>query len=318
VLGPTGAGKTVFLESIAGLRRPKGGRIHIDGQDVAHLPPERRGIGFVYQDYVLFPHLTVASNIAYGLRCQRVGGREIRARVRHMAHMIGIEGLLHRRPDTLSGGEQQRVALARALVVRPRLLLLDEPLSALDPGTRDALHRELGRLHDNLPTTTIHITHDFEEAVALGERVAIVHDGQIVQVGPAEQVFRQPESEFVAHFVGVRNVLCGVCLPRENGHRMLDLGDTQIAVVTELEGEVHASLRPEDIVLSTKPLQSSARNCLEGRIVEIKDRGSVVHVTVRVPPDLVCAITHASLEEMALEVGSTVYASFKASAVHVF
>jgi len=318
ILGPTGAGKTVLLETIAGLYRPEEGRILINDEDVTGLPPERRGVGFVYQDYALFPHLNVAGNIAFGLKLQRLERSAIEKRVAETGELLGIDHLLHRRPDTLSGGEQQRVALARALVVEPRLLLLDEPLSALDPETRESLQREMARLHRELGTTTIHVTHDFEEAVALGDHIAVVHEGRVRQVGFPEDIFRRPASEFVAHFVGVRNVFRGHILPKANGHQTLALDGVEVAVLTELEGDVHASLRPEDIVLSREPLRSSARNVFKGHIAEIVDRGTLIYVTVDVPPAFTCVITRTSLEEMALKQGAEACIAFKASAVHVF
>jgi molybdopterin-binding protein len=330
ILGPTGAGKTVLLETVAGLYRPDSGRIHIGGGDVTATPPEQRGVGFVYQDYALFPHLDVARNIAFGLRLQKdLGGFRrtagshnlrglIKQRVVETSELLTIDHLLHRRPDTLSGGEQQRVALARALVVEPRLLLLDEPLSALDPETREDLQREMARLHRELGTTTIHVTHDFEEAVALGDRIAVVHEGRIVQIGPPGEIFRRPASEFVARFVGVRNIFQGEVLPATNGHRVLAVNGLQITVLTELSGRVHASLRPEDIVLSKAPLHSSARNIFQGHVAEIVDRGTLIYVTVDVPPAFTCVITRTSLEELALKQGTEVSIAFKASAVHVF
>jgi molybdopterin-binding protein len=329
ILGPTGAGKTVLLETIAGLYQPEKGHIFIDGEEVTGWPPERRGVGFVYQDYALFPHLDVTGNIAFGLKLKDLKGFRrtagshnlrglIEQRVAETSELLGIDHLLHRRPDTLSGGEQQRVALARALVVGPRLLLLDEPLSALDPETREGLQREMARLHRELGTTTIHVTHDFEEAVALGDRIAVIHEGHIVQVGLPEEIFRRPASEFVARFVGVRNVFRGHILSQANGHQILELDGVEVAVLTELEGDVHASLRPEDIVLSQEPLHSSARNVFHGHITEIVDRGTLIYVTVDVPPAFTCVITRTSLEEMALEEGAEVHIAFKASAVHVF
>jgi len=327
VLGPTGAGKTVLLETIAGLHRPRQGRILLAGEDITHAPPERRGIGFVYQDYALFPHLSVAGNIGFGLRLRGMSQGEIEKRVAAIGRLLGIEHLLHRMPGTLSGGEAQRVALARALVIEPRLLLLDEPLSALDPETREALQRELGRVHRELGTTTIHVTHDFEEAVALGDRIAVLREdrlgeglreGRIVQVGRPEEIFRRPANEFVARFVGVRNIFRGQAHPAEEGYKLVSIGEVEIAAVTGLEGPVHASIRPEDIVLSREPLRSSARNVFQGRIVDISDRGTIAYITVRIPPDFICLITRRSLEEMGLREGVEVHIAFKASAVHVF
>jgi len=318
VLGPTGAGKTVLLETIAGLYPPRRGHILMEGKDITGVPPERREIGFVYQDYVLFPHLSVADNIGFGLRLRRQARALIRQRVSDMAQLLSIDHLLHRDPNTLSGGEQQRVVLARALVIEPRLLLLDEPLSALDPATREDLQRELAHLHRALGTTTIHVTHDFEEAVALGDRIAVLNAGRIVQIGSPEAIFRRPASEFVARFVGVRNILEGDLQPGEDGYKLLTLDLVQIAVVTDLTGRVHASIRPEDIFIFQEPLRSSVRNTFRGRIVEIADRGTLIYVTVRVPPDLTCAITRRSLEELELAVGQEVLIAFKASAVHIF
>jgi molybdopterin-binding protein len=316
VLGPTGAGKTVLLETIAGLHPPRNGSILIGGEDVTALPPERRGLGFVYQDYALFPHLDVAGNVAFGLRLHGMGRAAVTERVAEMSRLLEIDHLLHRMPDTLSGGEQQRAALARALVVQPRLLLLDEPLGALDPETREGLQRELARLHREVGTTTIHVTHDFEEAIALGQRIAVLNEGQVVQVGPPEAIFRKPATEFVARFVGVRNVLRGEVQP---GHDpRFRCAGLEVAVVTDLAGPARASIRPEDIVLSREPLRSSARNCFCGHITAIAERGALVTVTVSVPPDFVCAITCRSLEEMELREGAEVYIAFKASAVHVF
>lgn len=326
ILGPTGAGKTVLLEAIAGLHFPRRGHVFLNGEDVTRVPPERRSVGFVYQDYALFPHLSVAENIAFGLRLRGLDRRAVAERVERISRRLSISHLLQRRPGTLSGGEAQRVALARALAMEPAILLLDEPLSALDPQTREDLQRELARLHRELGPTTIHVTHDFEEAVALANRIAVMHQGQIVQVGSPEEIFRRPESEFVARFVGVRNVFRGEIFPGDGGYRWLVLEGPgrpgiRIAVLTGLSGSVHASIRPEDIVLSREPLHSSMRNSFRGRIVGILDRGALIYVTVRVPPgalDFVCAVTRLSLEEMVLREGEDVYIAFKASAVHVF
>ncbi len=324
ILGPTGAGKTVLLETIAGLHRPRAGRVLLDGQDVTRRPPERRRVGFVYQDYALFPHLTVAENIAFGLKLRGAAPDELRARVDKIGAQLGITHLFHRRPGTLSGGEQQRAALARALIVEPRLLLMDEPLSALDPETRESIQREIHRLHRQLRTTTIHVTHDFEEAVALGERIAVMHEGRIVQTGTPEEIFRKPASEFVARFVGMRNLFRGTVHRDPHGDTQLHVGDVAINVVTELHGEVHGSIRPEDVVLLHGEIHSSARNVFGGRIVDISDRGPIAYVTVRLhaaaraPLDIVSLITHRSLVDMQLQEGKEIALAFKASAVHVF
>jgi molybdate transport system ATP-binding protein len=317
LLGPTGAGKTILLETVAGLHPVRSGRIVLEGEDVTRLPPEARGIGFVYQDYALFPHLTLGENIAFGLRLRRVRRTALSSRVEEIARLLGIERLLERRPGELSGGEAQRGAVARALVVEPRLLLLDEPLSALDPQTRQGLQRELGRVHRERSTTTLHVTHDFEEAVSMGGRIGVMHEGEIVQVGPAREVFRSPASRFVAGFVGTQNIFAGEVRARE-GRTVFDGEGLEIAVVTDRRGPAHASIRPEEILLSPHPLDSSARNVLSGRISELEDRGVLVYVLVEGPAAFTVAVTRPSAEEMALAPGQAVYLAFKASAVHVF
>jgi len=328
ILGPTGAGKTVLLEALAGLVRPSRGKILFDGVNVTHLPPEQRGIGFLYQDYALFPHLSVAQNIGYGLRLRGVAQDETKRRVSQISELLGIGHLLHRSPGTLSGGEQQRVAMARALIVEPKLLLLDEPLSALDPELRLELQRELLRIHEAYGATTLHVTHNFEEAVAMADRIAVVHQGQVVQVGTPENIFRRPSSEFVARFVGVRNIFQGHLHVVEAGFQRLRLNGLEIAIATDFkqDGQVHCSIRPEDIIVSRQEILSSARNCFRGRITHIDDRGTLVYVTVRVPRqpgedngvEFISAITRRSLRDMGLHEGQAAYIAFKASAVHVF
>lgn len=320
VLGPTGAGKTVLLETIAGLFRPQKGRVLLGGKDITHMPPERRGTGFVYQDCALFPHLDVADNIGFSLKLRpHLNGHAIELRATEMSQMLAIRHLLHRSPETLSGGERQRVALARALVMEPSILLLDEPLSALDPETREGLQRELRRVHQELNTTTLHVTHDFEEAVALADRIGVVHQGRIVQVGTPEEIFRQPASPFVARFVGVRNILAGQLVRKgEAGHTTFATEGLELAVATDLLGPAHASVRPEDIFISREPVHSAPRNCYQGSILRIEDRGTLVYVTVDIPPVFVCAVTRYGLEEMALRPGMEVHIVFKPSAVHVF
>ncbi|RLE28389.1 ABC transporter [Candidatus Acetothermia bacterium] len=315
ILGPTGAGKTLLLETVAGLRRPRAGRVLIAGADVTRLPPERRGIGYVFQDYALFPHLSVFENIAFGLRLRRLPRGELRRRVGELAELVGIGDLLSRGIEGLSGGERQRVALARALVLSPQALLLDEPLSALDPQHRQGLQRTLRELHRTLYPTVLHVTHDFQEAVALGEEVAVLHGGKLAQVGPAEEVFRRPNSPRVAEFVGARNIFSGRVSP--DGKRFL-VDDREFTVLPSRPGPAHAVVRPEDVLVSLAPISSSARNAFRGRVVEVEERGPVVYVTVDVPPRFVAAITWESLTNLGLRVGMKVYISFKATAVHVF
>jgi len=318
VLGPTGAGKTVLLEAIAGLYPVLGGEIWIDGREVSALSPEKRGIGIVYQDQALFPHLSVEQNIGFGLKVRKCPRQEMRARVTAMAELVGISGLLGRRPATLSGGEKQKVALARALVTQPSVLLLDEPLSALDPETRERMQAELRELHRRVRITIIHVTHDFEEALALGHRVALLNQGEVVQVGTPAEILRRPSSEFAARFALSRNVFNGRAGDGQDGYAIVDIGGAKLMAVTDERGEVRMSLRPEDILISRERFQSTARNCFPGVVSEIADRGSVVYVTASVPPDFTCLITRQAFEELDLKKGVRVWITFKASAIHVF
>jgi len=191
ILGPTGAGKTVLLESIAGLYPIKSGGIWLKGKEVTRTAPEKRGISIVYQDHALFPHLSVKDNIIFGLRLHKWASHDIATTLSEIAGLLGISHLLPRKPNTLSGGEQQKVALARALSIQPQVLLLDEPLSALDPESREGVQQELRQIHNELKVTTIHVTHDFEEAIALGERIAVLGEGYVKQIGTPEEIFRQ-------------------------------------------------------------------------------------------------------------------------------
>ena len=313
VLGPTGAGKTVLLEAMAGLYPTLAGEVWIDGREITRLNPEKRGIGIVYQDQVLFPHLTVEENIAFGLKSRKCPKREVKAKVDTMAEITGISHLLRRNPATLSGGEKQKVALARALVTEPRALLLDEPLSALDPESKEKMQRELREIHRRIKVTIIHVTHDFEEAVILGHRVAVLNDGSIVQVGTIEEFLRHPSSEFVARFALSRNIFTGRA---ENS--FVEIGGVKLGTITKSRGVVRLSLRPEDILISKEPLQSTARNCFQGTVSDITDKGSIVYITVTLPPDFVCLITHQAFEELGLRKGARVWVTFKASAIHVF
>lgn len=318
ILGPTGAGKTVLLESIAGLHPLKSGQIWLGGKEVTRLEPEKRGISIVYQDQALFPHLGVRDNIAFGLKLRNKSKPEIERTLDWLVELLGISHLLHRKPDTLSGGERQKVALARALAIKPQLLLLDEPLSALDPENREGVQRELRQLHNQVKVTTVHVTHDFEEAIALGDRIAVIADGCIQQVGTSEQIFRQPSSEFVARFAMVRNIFAGEVTDGDGENAIFCTEGTRLAVVTDLRGRYHASIRPEDILISHAPFPSSARNCFYGTITRIADKGSILYLTVTLPPDFICLVTRNSFDAMGLAEGQRVYITFKASAVHVF
>ena len=200
ILGPTGAGKTVLLESIAGLHAIREGTVLLDGRDVTNNVPEERGVSIVYQDYTLFPHLSVRENIIFGLKVKHMLRPKIAAELEWICGIFDVESLLKRLPATLSGGERQRVALARALITKPEILLLDEPLSALDAESREEMHAQLKDTHRKLNITTLHVTHDFEEAMSLADNIVVINQGKIVQVGKPSEIFYHPSSNFVAKF----------------------------------------------------------------------------------------------------------------------
>lgn len=318
ILGPTGAGKTVLLESIAGLYPIKSGEIWLRGNEVTRVEPEKRKISIVYQDHVLFPHLSVKDNIVFGLRMHKARADEQNDRLDWITELLGIPHLLHRRPDTLSGGEKQKVALARAIITQPEVLLVDEPLSALDPETRESVQQELRQLHKALEITTLHVTHDFEEAIALGNRIAVIGEGHLMQVGAPEEIFRHPNSEFVARFAMTRNIFLGRAERKSSGDTIFKVDGTEFIVAADADGTYHASIRPEDIIISTEPIRSSARNCFPGTITHVVDKGSTLYVTVSIPPELSCMVTRHSFEEMGLHQGKQVFLTFKASSIHLF
>lgn len=316
ILGPTGAGKTLILETIAGFYIPREGRIFLDGKDATDLPPEKRNIGLVYQDYSLFPHMTVEENIAFGLKMRKVSEREVEIRVRGIMDSVGITHLKARFPSTLSGGEQQRVAVARALVIDPDILLLDEPLSALDPRTRESLREELKRIHKVRGMTTIHVTHDQTEALALADQIAVILKGEVIQVDTSFKVFNEPMNERIAIFVGVENIVKGRIISNEGGVALVETGKYQLRALSNLmEGEVNVFIRPENIILSEVRLKSSARNSIKGKITSITQLGA----TFRIHMDngLTALVTKQAIEDLGLGIGKTVYASFKATAIHL-
>ncbi len=230
LLGPSGCGKTTTLRMIAGFERPDAGRVFIGEQDVTDLMANQRNIGFVFQNYALFPHLTVFENVAYGLRVKRMDGAEIATAVHDVLQMVGLAGYDRQFPNQLSGGEQQRVALARATVIRPRVLLFDEPLSNLDAKLRVHMRRELQQLQKQLSITAVYVTHDQEEAMAISDRIVVMSQGAIAQEGTAESLYRQPASEFVAQFIGRTNLLTARVLSVEADGTVLDVRGVRLTL----------------------------------------------------------------------------------------
>ena len=259
LLGPSGCGKTTTLRIIAGLEQPDpGGHVLFAGEDVTAIPIERRNVGMVFQSYALFPNMNVAQNIGYGLKIRGVHAAERRARVAELVALTGIEGLEHRRIDQLSGGQRQRVALARAVAIHPRVLLLDEPLTALDAALRERLRGELNRLLRTVGITAVYVTHDQAEAMTLGDRIVVMSRGAIAQIGTPKDVYFKPVSRFVAEFVGAANIVEAIAAP---GRLSLPGGELTI-VDQDVFGPVTAMIRPEAIGILA-PDAASCRGMVE-------------------------------------------------------
>ncbi|MCC6791719.1 MAG: ABC transporter ATP-binding protein [Thermomicrobiales bacterium] len=267
LLGPSGCGKTTTLRLIAGFETPDEGVIGINGEDVAALPSYRRPVNTVFQQYALFPHLSVERNIGYGLRHGGVGKAEVASRVAEMMELMEIPDVGDRRPNQLSGGQQQRVALARALVMRPAVLLLDEPLGSLDYKLRKGMQFELKRIHRDVGTTFIYVTHDQDEAMTMSDRIAVMNGGRIEGLGTPEDVFDRPHSSFVAGFVGDTNLLSGVVVECQGETARVDLG--QLGVVG---GGTYDRLEPgERVRVSIRPTDVTVRPAAEGEAAFVQD-----------------------------------------------
>ena len=315
IIGPTGAGKTLILESVAGLVAPNEGKISIDGKDVTALPPERRGVGIVYQDHALFPHLTVEKNIRYGLRYSKRAQAYAKEHLESVVHKLGLERLLHRYPETLSGGEKQRTALARALAVNPRVLLLDEPLSALDPNIREEIRQMLKRIHRETGITILMVTHDFAEAHFLAQRVGVIHQGRMQQVGSPADVFYRPANSFTAEFVGMKNFY-----PATFEGRKAKVENLEILLDSVPEKNIrYVGVRPEDVrIQKEKPLNKPGRlNVFSGRIEKIVNHGFFCDVQTRVAGVAIkAALTSNRQFAQKIEEDDEVFVSFHSRDVH--
>lgn len=279
LLGPSGCGKTTTLNLIAGFLDPTAGRIVIDGEDVTRRPPHERDLGMVFQSYALFPHMSVFDNVAFGLRERRVPAAEIAPRVRDVLGLVRLEGRERERPAHLSGGMQQRVALARALVYRPRVLLLDEPLAALDKKLREEMRAELREIQRSISITTIFVTHDQAEALALSDRIGVMDRGRIEQIGPPREIYARPATRFVADFIGASSILRGRAATGD-ALRLADGFLLAVATARTLAPgtDVEVAIRPERVHLAT----AQRDNVLEGRIVRLSYQGALTEVTTEV------------------------------------
>ena len=285
LLGPSGCGKTTTLRLIAGFEQPTSGRILLDGVDMVSTPPHKRPVNTVFQSYALFPFLSVFDNVAFGLGFRDVSKDERRARVGRALELVRLSGFEKRRPSQLSGGQQQRVALARALVLNPSVLLLDEPLGALDAKLRKALQIELKALQEAVGITFVYVTHDQEEALTMSDRMAVMSGGRIQQVGSPSEVYEQPSTEFVADFLGVSNMMSGRLVGGADGARRVRIGEFElVAGQGSVVGptDVRLVIRPERIRLD--PFGEAGPNRIPGMVERVVYVGSVLQVFVRLAP----------------------------------
>jgi len=283
LLGPSGCGKTTTLRMVAGFEQPSGGHIYLDGEPVEAVPPYKRNVNTVFQSYALFEHLSVEDNVAFGLKRRRVASDEIRSRVAEALELVELHGREKSRPRELSGGQKQRVALARALVNRPAVLLLDEPLGALDLKLRKQMQVELKGIQREVGITFLYVTHDQEEALAMSDRIAVMEDGEVKQCGTPEEVYEQPSGAFVAGFIGISNLLAGVV---QDGGVRLASGATCVADLPDDCGqgsEVHLSVRPEKIWLDEL---EDGMISLDGTIIERVYVGTTTQVIVELGPGM--------------------------------
>jgi molybdopterin-binding protein len=325
VIGPAGAGKTTLLEAIAGLVPIAAGAVRLRGSDVTRVPPERRGVGIVYQHAYLFPHLSVRQNVAYGAQ------RELAV---EMLERFGLQLIADRGVSALSGGERQLVALARTLARQPDILLLDEPFSALDPRSRAVVRREVRTIYFERQCTVLHVTHDFAEAGLVGDVAILLDRGRVLQTGEPAELFRRPATPYVAGFLGAENIYVGIARPiRAVTPDWADAVDGQFAehplafdtgaltlyaLGDVVPGKAHAVLRAEDVMLSTQPIASSVRNQFLGHVIEMAPAGALTKVTVDVSgTPIVSAVTTRAVQELGLEIGGEVIAAVKATAIHI-
>ncbi len=342
LLGESGAGKSTVLKALSGLLQPQKGHIslhdviYFDSERHIAVPPQERPFGYVFQDYILFPHLTVFENVAFGLRAAHVAGRVIAQRVGEALEQVHLAGFERRRPDQLSGGQQQRVAIARALALQPQLLLLDEPLAALDVQTRREVRQDLRHLLSDLSVTTILVTHNYLDALLFGEHILVLDHGQVIQQGDQSELRDYPRSSYIAELVGV-NFFCGQLVHLEAdtmGTVRIERGLHRIDVVATLKEqgkkalpgeEAYVVVIPHSVTLHQSRPDSSARNVFYGEIVNVLRLGATDHGVVRVSIaladhilPLMAEVTEASAQRLELHEGQHIYAAFKATEASVY
>jgi spermidine/putrescine transport system ATP-binding protein len=319
MLGPSGCGKTTTLRMIAGFEQPTEGKILLDGHDMAFTPPHKRNVNTVFQNYALFPHLNVFDNVAFGLRRQKVGKQELRRRVGEALELVQLSGFEKRKPGQMSGGQQQRVALARALVLQPAVLLLDEPLGALDAKLRKALQIELKSLQQQVGITFVYVTHDQEEALTMSDRIAVMADGRVEQVGPPQEVYEEPTTTFVADFLGVSNLMTVTAKGQANGRCRVALGDFELHAANgdiSTTGDTRMVIRPERVRL--EPHESTGQNRVPAMVERVVYLGNANQIIMGLAHgERIQALVQNSGDELAYRQGDPVKAYLPAEALRV-
>lgn len=317
LLGPTGAGKTLLLETITGFHKLDRGKILFDGHDVSAVPPEGRRFGYVPQNYLLFPNMTVRKNVDFGLKMRRQTETERKSKVDETLALLGLEPLADRMPATLSAGEKQKVALARVLAIKPKLILLDEPLSSIDAEAKRRLKDELKRVHRELHVAVIHVTHDQMEGFSLADRVAIIRNGQIIQVGDPEQVMSNPKDEPTARLLGYENVYKAKLTQRIGEMSLVSVDGFVMKICGIVKSEMCSiGVRPEDVIVSQEPPASDKLNVAKGVIVDYADLGPIVSVEVDVGLLVKAVVAKRQYLEMHLD-QSEVWLSFAPELVKI-
>jgi spermidine/putrescine transport system ATP-binding protein len=314
LLGPSGCGKTTLLRLLAGFETPDEGAVFLDGEDVSHVPPYRRSVNQVFQSYALFPHLTVKENVGFGLRMQNVPAAEADGRIKEALAMVSLSEQVDKLPHQMSGGQRQRVALARAIVCRPKVLLLDEPLSALDAKLRHGMQLELKHLQRKLGLTFVFVTHDQDEALTMSDRIAIINQGRIEQLGTATEIYHRPKTPFAADFIGQANLLSGTIILRDatTARVRLDSGLELVVANTDLSASAHRaliSIRPEKIHIGRAP--SLAENIFQANIEEEIFQGATdqLRLVTEQGTKLLALVANESATQEAFHAGERVYCS---------
>lgn len=323
LIGPSGAGKTTILDLIVGFRQPDeghievGGRVLFDSKQRINLPPEKRHLGYVFQDYALFPHLTVLQNVEYGMRARGMARDEIARRATETLRMLGIAHLAGVLPKRISGGESQRVALARALAAGGQVLLLDEPLAALDAQTRQMARGDLRKIIRSVRVAAVFVTHDYVDALAFGDRICVIDRGQVIQVGSQEDLLLRPKTKFVAEFMGV-NFIHGVAESTGDGRSRVLVNGVEVTTALQDPGEVFLAFSPSDVTLSSDRPSGSAQNVFPACVTGLLQLGGRIRVDLDAGFPLIAEVTPTSVARLKLQVGSRVYASVKATAIETY